>query len=912
MKEIINLRLPAHLGAFPSIKNVTAVAIDIRSIFLSNMSGYPMGSHAVGRLQAMLYTATSYKELLTVIKRMRDITKYAADIIYTMETTRVEKYTLNRTEIIAYIELNSGTSAISLTPDETEFVAYLIVAPETGDSGWTLAFDTDNAENKIIQFQTMYQSISKAGSASLNDAGTLIDKANDVNVVYDPETDEIASLATTRRFRKATNDSAKRASKIKKAEERAIIISDINTDIANGYAVYHMSSIRVIDHVLMLLTNIDIWPAFVSPRLKTEASVNGERARSLRAFSAYLHSLLMYPHLFSIELFMGSYHKLTEWIKTFMPLSKETVDRYDGMIRKHDVLSAREDATAVLNLIDESKSNPTGSTILGLPLEVQSLFEIEDVIKHLDDVASKVPAAVDITSLKSALKDEAYKPYIYSHPIAEYQIVQNLTNSIILGHAVTDQVNQAAVGAMNGVPRYYTDEILTRLKAINPVIPFGFSPRIPMVDRFASNTEASLVNGAMHFTPLTPMRSYNLQEFIRKEKMAEIFKASAITDPKESGYMPRVLFNRDKAKHLTGILMRDMRSLYPSSLCYNDTVFTPAMFTTNDEFTNNQSVKRLLEALTGMSFTMIKNEIGSEFLKKTWATFLSSFALLYVVPSENALELASSKGQDKDIISLLTPHLVEGYGKPYGVTYSALMGKQDGTKSASFVRITDHVYLRFLTSIPLPTHDLTVDSDFYLSHPNYYFAGNSASISVDKWVIDEGLLHHALAPSPKPVSKPELLLDRTYAYVNDRLLMQTDMNYSIGTADDETMRIPLTTRNWSFDRFFYHIEYITFGSYGTTGKTAAAVEMTETNEMITNIEKAMKESMDDSTVARLDEAKTDILKESHPKIASDVHVEESHHAGHNDDGKKKKKKQDNDDDEDEADRKEQGAADSKE
>jgi hypothetical protein len=456
-----------------------------------------------------------------------------------------------------------------------------------------------------------------------------------------------------------------------------------------------------------------------------------------------------------------------------------------------------------------------------------------------------------------------------SHPIAEFDAVPRLLDAISSRNVVTHEIETAANGIVPGINRYYPEEMLTRLNAISPRIPFGYSASVPSIETVEGTTSAVLEGGSLKYRALAPRHTYDYQWYIRNDKYLTVFKASDVFVNKDSrGFKPVCLLNRDAAGHLRNAIRQNFKSLYPVQMHYGDYTYTHGHFTTGNPMADETALKNLFETLFGMNWTIIKAEIGSEYIKRTFATFISSFALLYVSPEELA---SKTKGGKQNISALLDPHLVQSYGLPYGVSTANLAARQKPAQDTDFIKLTDQVYIRFLTNIPLPTDSLVASKDFYGRQPYYFYTGNSDQLEdVTLWVIGDGLLHHALAPlRTESITKAPALMTPRHAHLNDRLLFQPDLNYSISsTATADTgFSIPLAQTSWSYDIWEANVKYVHFSGY-SKGEVAGSVETTEVNKLVTEIEQSLKQTEAESTIANMDKASTTLAPDVNTKPVS--------------------------------------------
>lgn len=122
MQKLSQNRLPGHVGAFVNLGQILDLAITQRATFAMNKSGYPVASHAVARMQQQL-DLTSIKTLLEGILKLRNLCRFAANVLDTIPLAKVDKFQLVRTELIAYIGENAASHGVSnLNETEKDFV----------------------------------------------------------------------------------------------------------------------------------------------------------------------------------------------------------------------------------------------------------------------------------------------------------------------------------------------------------------------------------------------------------------------------------------------------------------------------------------------------------------------------------------------------------------------------------------------------------------------------------------------------------------------------------------------------------------------------------------------------------------------------------------------------------------------
>jgi len=847
MKFLNHLQLPGKLTAFVDLNNVLKAGLRARMASLSNMSGYPVGNHAVGRLVYTYLQNGTYNEMVRSVKRLRDLARYTSDMINTAPMFRVEKSALNRTELIAYIDLNSTAAGLTLTAEEKDFVAYITISAESSDIGWTLSFSTDPKENRFLQFHDIYASMVNQVTPTYDSSGTLTAVKTSFDLNYNLATDDLETFIMSDKVRSISADLKQQIKALGKVPPSVELLSKYNLLISNAFVVHTLACMRVVDHLFALVNDTSIWTSFIPPRTKPDSSQNYERAKGLKAFSCYTHSLLMYPHFLSLELFLLTFEKLNSWITIYAPLKSSVVALYDHTVKKFDVLSAGTDARLIMDQLDQDSNNPSGSAILGIPSQFATIFGIDEMYEQSINASNLVATKVTIVDLTD-LKAPAYRNYMLAAPIASYNVAGDMTKVLNFGDMVSDVIKRGSSAIQNGLTRFYQDEPVSRLFRMSIKIPYAFSHQILSVDNVTDTTECTLEGGSFNYAPLTPMSSYEYQLHVRDSLTMSIFTSNSLVHNKVNDFSPKVLLNKSKAKDLRDMLMNDFTSLIPSDFTFGDVVYTPSQFATGNAFSDLEAIKRLLSAMTGLNFEVIKRQIGTEFLKETWATYLSSFALLYVSPLDLHTGVASNNKQQANFVTMLTPTLVVGHGAPYGTTYSGLEGMQPVGLNDDYIFITEGIYIRFLVNIPLPSDGLKASDNFHLHHPYYYYGASSGLMKVSRWVMSEGLLHMALSKPFALYPAPPMLLGLNYGYLNDRLVHQLDPIYSITNkaAVFTKFAMPISINAWTQDRYIFNIHYKNYGAYSTSALTATEVTITPLTEIIDQMDRDMLAAEKDS------------------------------------------------------------------
>jgi len=195
--------------------------------------------------------------------------------------------------------------------------------------------------------------------------------------------------------------------------------------------------------------------------------------------------------------------------------------------------------------------------------------------------------------------------------------------------------------------------------------------------------------------------------------------------------------------------------------------------------------------------------------------------------------------------------LVVGHGKPYGTTYPILEQRQGLlTPDTHMLALGNGLYLRFLSKIPIVSDELKIDpTPFYGQKPLLYFASNSITMDVKKWVFDDGLANFSLIPISAKSTVPPVRITPRFAYLTMNLFMNMDLYYKPLSPDKAREILPLgiTTSDWPYDRDQYFLEYKHFGPYGRPADSNPVMEEQELiADSVKKIEAIIKEDTKES------------------------------------------------------------------
>lgn len=815
MLKISQKTQPSSAAVIIPLKGKLSQLYDARVSLISNMNGYPSAIHVIGRLQRQLDTS-NYKNLLISIKKIRDLVKITADVIDSMEGVKVDKFQINRTEIAAYVEnVTANLNSFKPSPEDVDLISHLITSYEANTGAWLLQ-GSEKTNDLHLNFKGLYETVLKS------------DDGYDLPV-YAPHLDEITSLGTLPQF----------ASKVKKAGSKEGVLSK-DTSADSAQTLYKLAATRIIDHVYQLLMDREIWYSFVSPRAKAEIASNLERSKSLKVFSLYLQSLLSYNQFFMLETFMKGYELVQDWITYFPPLEASTTHRLDNIVRPHDILNAKDDVDHLFRSFSGSGTQTLAKKLIIFPNELVSSFGITDAIRRINDASIAFSIAADFKDAGD-LDDKKYMPLLSGVATADFNISHDLAKVILIGKMVSGEIDKALADLVPALVRGSSKSTIETLKGLSLKAKLAFVIPHALQWHVTRGVHKCIEGGKLTLDSAAPQFSWAYHEHIRKN-----FKLKMATDDQIVKSYPLFqdtqIIDRDKAAEYRELIGYNWKSLVPDHWQEGASIYTEAMLK------SDPSVARLLiETLSGKNFEIAIRELGVEHLRKIWATYLSSFALLYIDDT-----ITNSKKRNAGDPYQL-PILIEGHGKPYGTNYNSLANKQKAiTQESDFVTLAEGVYLRILNVIPVVVDDLSIDAHFFAEHPTMYFASNSQTIEVKQWVLDESLLNLCLVPVSQVPQVPPTMFTNKYAYLTAELFMNMDLYFKPAIAEEarEVIDVHLTVKDWPYDKSGYFLKYKTFGSYGADISNIEVAEETElVADAINKIEKAIDKDYKEVTVS---------------------------------------------------------------
>ena len=797
--------LPTESTGFINLDPTISHSVTARVIGLSGLSGYPVGSHVVGRLQNQIKFA-SYKTMLESILEIRNLSRLAGDILYSAIEGRVDKQAYVRTELLAYVGQQAEVYGYrTLTADQKDLIAYMIASNEAVDNAWILDFSTVATDNRIHTFSRMYKSLANESISSITyedkKKGAFTLKTTNDLAIYDPQEDKIAEVAATSGIKKLAKTMLTRPGN---AEEQTAFEEKVK-DVERMHRLY---AIRVVDHVMMLMMDTTIWDQFVTPRSRTDKPANEERAKGLKLFASYLNSLLMYPHMMEIMSFFNVYDKLERDFVHFPQIPAHLLADYDNIIKNHDYLGAAHDAQVLMSSCDSDNDSVIKSKISMFFKEYVAPYGLEDAVASVSSKIANIKVPVELPNLNT-LRDPKYGYLLYSHAAADFNTLYTVTERLRTTDLVASQINAAVSAIMPGLDRYFSGGQGPSLARLNIRVPFDIVMSIspvynPMVTG-TNNVSSSGIQFDLNCIPETR----DVRSSIRRKLYTLETASKQRMDFME---VPRVLVNRPLADMLEGQLKKGWPSLLPTSIAAGSSKINAGTMTKDWNV-----FKTTVETITGMNINLIQREISNPYAAQIFATYFSSFMCLYMLDTKPA------KGFD---VTALKFGLVEGYGKPYGSTYAALSALQPAPSPDDLIEITPGVYGLIHKEIPLPIDVLSPEDMFDIPLPHYVFAANSVRAKAEEWVM-AGVMDHFALMSLGTVKSENLsvIFDKRFGYMADSIILYDDSAWDFSVTNrTKPFNMIIKNREWNREKLFLFLKYKVFGDYYAGIPVDSAIE----------------------------------------------------------------------------------------
>lgn len=773
-----------------------AQTLNHRKYALATMDGFPAGANIIGRVRSLI-TLSSFAEMLTSIALLRDLLRFAADMASMIKIVDVRRHALNRSEVVALLTSNAAAYGIpSLTPEQADFLAYVIISAEDTTATWTLL--SDQKANPIIQFDEMYETVHRA----------LRKKTASELACYDVAASSVATYG-------------------------AVLPNQKETMAA-------FSAMRQIDHVMQMYFDLDAWKAFLPERTGNTPAETIDRANGLRSLAAYLHSVLLLPYAHAVYAVRAAYDAFGAWVGVLPPIPAHVTKLFDDNVPPHDFLHAAADIASLSNMAAGSAASlDTDSRVHITFEEFLDVFAIDEALRTaLKKAAGAIPP-FNVSAIQ-ALQSPTAQFALQGLPVARHYAVQSAATLVVVADLLSDRMRASASLFGASVAVFFAPEIADKLRSLNinsslpPLahIDYGVSPVVA--------TPATISNGSILFQPGHAAATYAYTHHLRVNTFGGIATGPTFFEK----FRPWALVNRDVADWFTTTFDLYQMALVPATLSNGSQVWTTDAFIADRN--DQQLLRHIIEQITGQTLLFFLTTIDAPISRKRFATSVSSFALMY---RENAA------GSSKNDAGKPTFEVVVGDGMPYGTSYSDLSARQGPIQPEQLIPLANGYHLRFLSKIPVPSRKLVRLPYVAEREGMYYFQASRPDHDKDvrEWTFDSSALQYAMYPvevtsfavdpeaidrllknatapgsplSLRAASGAWILFDTAYSYVLQNYYLANDMKQTLTIPGEGAGRVTTREQSWSGEKMRIFLRYINFPAYFGAGQQTSDSKVT--------------------------------------------------------------------------------------
>lgn len=810
---------PPVVSQIRSLRETIDAAVNVRNVMLPQFHGFPVPGNILGSIRRH-FNLGSLNELKEGLILLRDAVKFASELTVNLRITQPHRHQMQLLETIEYATAKAaehGYPHLSGRPDMIAFVANLIQSSELHVDSWSLDFASSS--NPILRMKDLYNEVAQnvgGYSTSENPAGTGMDvvKAREAKY-YEPKDGKF----------EAFSNFAFNASKLrhyesnwagKNASQRKLALDDAQTRLNYESIIYAIADIKFLDHVFHLLMDLDVWSVFVPARMESTAASNQERGEGLKVFAAYIQAILLYPHIFRYELFRQGYMRMEAWHGSLPTVPAEVMINYEKFIAKYDLLGAKDDAANLYATYDVAKDPNLGCRII---VQFREMFEIYGLGPEL-----KTLSAIPTTSILKIDKIEELSTPMNSQivnvfPVSKFRMTESIVHRLMTTNHFTEVTNLACSMLAPGEGVFFPDRVLDRLNELKFRSTIPLHGYISASDYFDKGNYPRLAQGSFAIRYHAPYASTENEFDLQTKLLPAVGHVSELN--KRYGEF-QCTTDESAAAAFRATYKREWRSFYPSNIFRGD---RRTSVKTLQDSPDGIELRYMLESMSGVPYSAVKREVMVDVHASIWASYLSSFALLFR-SDEEIIEIPfmAESGEEapapKHIPSKKLNFVrIDGNGKPWGVSYSTLELLQQFDPAKDYKRLPDtNVYIAFLKTVPLPSDRMSYDV-WGIGRNYYYYAGSATNTKTFANVVSmEGLKHMHMRPLHQ-VSKSEtfkFVLDKLYVYLNETMFINADArgHYDTAFESGENMVLPLIQKKWPGDQIQINVDYITFTGYG--------------------------------------------------------------------------------------------------
>jgi hypothetical protein len=580
----------------------------------------------------------------------------------------------------------------------------------------------------------------------------------------------------------------------------------IRTSSADAF-LKAVGDIRLLDCLYVLLTVPEALAILTPPAINgTGSSAFESRMQALSHLAGWAHGLVTIPSFVKVITLKYNFDQLQRLVgKITLPYSR-VEERYNEYVISYDVWSSEDFVKHIFSKMTDTPSDMTGGTITGLVSELVPL----SITKAMREAAElpRIAGSNPIFERIAGLDTDLLLASVQGTLMAGILTSQRLAMGDAYEAQMAPLIAQIAGDMTDFLPKTSHTDIrnIITLPAFEPLTPMCFT-------RSTSHAHAlSFVDRAT--VSATSLPASTMTDAQLKNQFLSFRTLTSVVD----GSDPVALIDEQKASMLADTLrMSDKFTLVPSGLALAPEKYTHEAIKT--------SPYTVLEAVMRQPASVIALTFNSNYAVKAFCTLLSSFAVVYAIPTDIRAELLRPDGvyeggvytrvlSAEEITRYCDSQLpIQGWGFPYGVTYATL-----SSYSGPHAFVFGNVIIRLLSRIPLPGEILSNGNfdDF-----NYYRfftpAGSSSSSSpktaqgsnsrdyveggdlyIKYFVFGKAFVNFALVPPPlRPIMPPALLTRRVY-FLNDIIVSPAAYGLPPSAVSNEGADVRMIEKSWGY------------------------------------------------------------------------------------------------------------------
>jgi hypothetical protein len=582
----------------------------------------------------------------------------------------------------------------------------------------------------------------------------------------------------------------------------------IRTSSADAF-LKALGNIRLLDCLYVLLTVPEALAILTPPAINgTGSSAFESRMQALSRLAGWAHGLITIPNFVKIIALKYNFEQLQKLVgKITLPYSR-VEERYNEYVIPYDVWISDDFVRQIFSKLSDRPSDMTGGTVTGLISELVpvSITKVMREAAELPRISGSNPIFERIAGLDTDLLLASVQGTLMAGILTSQRLA--------MGDAYEAQMAPLLAQIAGEMTDFLPKNIHTEVKniittpAFEPLAPLYFTYSTMHAHALSFSDRATVAATSVPASTMTDAQLKN--QFLSFRTLTSVIDSSELV----------ALVDEQKAAALAHALrMSDKMTLVPSGLALAPEKYTHEAIKT--------SPYTVLEAIMRQPASVITLTFNSSYAVKAFATLLSSFAVVYAVPTDSRADLLKPDGTYEggvytrvlsadEVARYCDSQLpMQGWGFPYGLTYAAL-----SSYAGSHAFIFGNVIIRLLNRVPLPGENLSNGNFDDFNYYRFFTPANGApangsqqrtvqgSVSRDYvqdgdlyikyFVFGKAFVNFALAPPPlKPLMPPALLTRRVY-FLNDIIVSPAAYGLPPSAVLNEGADVRMLEKSWGY------------------------------------------------------------------------------------------------------------------